>query len=147
MKRVRVAEKLQVVKAPEIVKAPKTPEVAKSPKAAETPEVVKTPAAPEKPKVAKTSAAAKKPEAAKAPAAAKKPENPEVVEGPHGKGSHAALSDRSEIPAGFPIKGNAGSKLYHVPGSPFYKRTVAEVWFANPQVAEAAGFRLPASQR
>jgi large subunit ribosomal protein L17 len=144
VKRARVAEKPQVMKAPEIAKAAKAPEVAKTPKATKTPEVAKTPEAPEKPKAAKTPEAANKPET---PEAAKKPESPEVAEGPHGKGSHAPLADRSEVPVGFPIKGNLGSKLYHVPGSPFYKRTVAEVWFATPQVAEAAGFRLPASQR
>ncbi len=70
-----------------------------------------------------------------------------VAEGPYGAGSHAPLADRSEIPAGFPIKGNDGSKLYHVPGSSFYKRTNAEVWFATPEAAEAAGFQRPASQR
>ncbi len=37
--------------------------------------------------------------------------------------------------------------LYHVPGSSHYDRTVAEVWFATPEAAEAAGFALPASQR
>ena len=29
--------------------------------------------------------------------------------------------------------------LYHLPGTPFYGRTVAEVWFATPEAAEAAG--------
>jgi large subunit ribosomal protein L23 len=48
---------------------------------------------------------------------------------------------------GFPIKGNAGSKLYHVPGSSHYNRTVAEVWFATEEDAENAGFQLPPSQR
>ncbi len=37
--------------------------------------------------------------------------------------------------------------LYHVPESSHYGRTVAEVWFASPGDAEAAGFRLPDSQR
>ena len=37
--------------------------------------------------------------------------------------------------------------LYHVPGSSFYDRTVAEVWFATAEAAEAAGFELPPSQR
>ena len=34
--------------------------------------------------------------------------------------------------------------LYHVPGSSFYARTVAEVWFATAEAAEAAGFELAA---
>ena len=37
--------------------------------------------------------------------------------------------------------------LYHLPGTPFYDRTVAEVWFATAEAAEAAGFSLPPSQR
>jgi len=64
----------------------------------------------------------------------------------YGPGSHAPLADGSE-PEGFPIKGNASSKLYHVPGSSFYNRTVAEVWFATAEDAEKAGFQLPPSQR
>ncbi len=63
-----------------------------------------------------------------------------------GPDSHLALEDGSE-PEGFPVKGNASSKLYHVPGSAFYNRTVAEVWFRTPEAAEAAGFQLPPSQR
>jgi large subunit ribosomal protein L4 len=65
---------------------------------------------------------------------------------PYGAGSHAALADGGE-PDGFPIKGNADSMLYHVPGSPFYDRTEAEVWFATTEDAERAGFQLPPSQR
>ena len=61
---------------------------------------------------------------------------------PYGAGSHAPLEDGSE-PAGYPIKGNADSMLYHVPGSSHYERTVAEVWFATAEAAEAAGFSLP----
>ena len=67
-------------------------------------------------------------------------------EAPHGPGSHAPLED-DEQPEGFPIKGNADSMLYHVPGSRFYDQTKAEVWFATEADAEAAGFSLPASQQ
>ena len=65
---------------------------------------------------------------------------------PYGPGSHAPLED-DEQPEGFPIKGNADSMLYHVPGSRFYNQTKAEVWFATEADAEAAGFALPASQQ
>lgn len=71
----------------------------------------------------------------------------EEAEGPFGSGSHAPLADADEVPEGFPIKGNADSKLYHVPGSAFYERTVAEVWFATESDAELAGFSLPPSQQ
>ncbi|HVK23422.1 MAG TPA: 50S ribosomal protein L17 [Actinokineospora sp.] len=64
----------------------------------------------------------------------------------YGEGSHLPLEDGSQ-PEGFPIKGNADSMLYHVPDSAFYDRTVAEVWFATAEAAEAAGFQLPPSQR
>jgi len=74
-------------------------------------------------------------------------ESTSTEEAPYGEGSHAPLNDAAEAPEGFPIKGNEDSKLYHVPGSAHYDRTVAEVWFATPEAAEAAGFELPASQR
>ena len=67
-------------------------------------------------------------------------------EHPYGPGSHVAPEDGSE-PDGFPIKGNTESMLYHVPGSSHYDRTVAEVWFATAEAAEAAGFALPPSQQ
>ena len=66
--------------------------------------------------------------------------------GKYGPGSHAPLADGSQ-PEGFPVKGNEDSNLYHVPGSSFYARTVAEVWFTTAEAAEAAGFQLPPSQR
>jgi len=62
------------------------------------------------------------------------------------KGAVAANEDGS-APEGYDIKGNADSGLYHVPGSSFYDRTEAEVWFATAEDAEAAGFQLPPSQR
>ena len=61
-------------------------------------------------------------------------------------GSHAPIADDAQ-PEGFPVKGNESSKLFHVPGSAFYNRTIAEVWFATTEDAEAAGFQLPPSQR
>ena len=69
-----------------------------------------------------------------------------ATEAPHGEGSHGPIADDAQ-PEGFPIKGNAGSMLYHTPESPFYGRTVAEVWFASEAAAEAAGFSKPASQQ
>jgi large subunit ribosomal protein L17 len=61
------------------------------------------------------------------------------------EGSHAPLEDGSQ-PEGFPIKGNADSMLYHTPESSYYEQTVAEVWFASAEAAEAAGYSLPPSQ-
>lgn len=56
----------------------------------------------------------------------------------------AASTDTA--PEGKKIKGNInakGEKIYHVPGSPSYERTRAEVWFATEEEAQAAGFRAP----
>jgi large subunit ribosomal protein L4 len=96
--------------------------------------------------VARESEVAEAPKAKKA--AAKPAEEPADADEPldFGPGSHLPLEDGSE-PEGFPIKGNATSKLYHVPGSSHYNRTVAEVWFATEEDAENAGFQLPPSQR
>ncbi|MDT7575305.1 MAG: large subunit ribosomal protein [Pseudonocardiales bacterium] len=74
-------------------------------------------------------------------------ESSSTEDAPYGEGSHAPLEDLNEAPEGFEIKGNADSMLYHLPGTPFYGRTVAEVWFATAEAAEAAGFSLPASQQ
>jgi large subunit ribosomal protein L17 len=57
-------------------------------------------------------------------------------------GSHPPLEDGSQ-PDGFPIKGNADSMKYHVPGTASYERTKAEVWFATVEDAEAAGYVAP----
>jgi large subunit ribosomal protein L17 len=85
-------------------------------------------------------------EAADAGATAEVEESASTEDKPFGPDSRAALEDGSQ-PEGFPIKGNADSMLYHLPDSAFYDRTDAEVWFASPEAAEAAGFQLPPSQR
>jgi large subunit ribosomal protein L17 len=87
-----------------------------------------------------------KDEKAKAAATEAPAEETASDEAPHGEGSHATLEDGSQ-PEGFPIKGNADSMLYHTPDSQYYDQTEAEVWFATAEAAEAAGFKLPPSQR
>jgi len=86
--------------------------------------------------------AAEEPETAEAPVEVE--ESASTEDAPYGEGSHAPLDDPDEAPEGFEVKGNADSMLYHLPGTPFYDRTVAEVWFATPAAAEAAGFEPPA---
>lgn len=44
-------------------------------------------------------------------------------------------------PAGYPIKGNADSMIYHVPGGAYYSRTIPEECFATESAARAAGYR------
>lgn len=51
----------------------------------------------------------------------------------------------STCPAGFPVKGNASSMIFHTPGGAFYAKTRPEVCFRTPQDAQQAGYR--ASQR
>jgi len=60
--------------------------------------------------------------------------------GTYGPGS-ADPADDGSGPAGYDIKGNADSMLYHTPASPFYDVTKAEVWFNTEDAARAAGFR------
>ena len=54
----------------------------------------------------------------------------------------AVAGDGTAIcPPGFPVKGNAQSRIYHEPGQVSYPPTVAEFCFASAEAAEAAGFR------
>ncbi|MCW1957762.1 MAG: hypothetical protein KIH64_004295 [Mycobacterium sp.] len=63
----------------------------------------------------------------------------ETGEAPYGRGSARAGADGSG-PAGWLIKGNADSMLFHGPDSPAYEQTIAEVWFLDEATARAAGF-------
>ncbi len=62
-----------------------------------------------------------------------------AAEAPFGAGSAAPAEDGSG-PAGWEIKGNAGSMLFHTTESPSYEGTRAEVWFESEEAARAAGF-------
>lgn len=68
-----------------------------------------------------------------------------VAEAPYGEGSARAGAGGSG-PAGWTVKGNEDSMLYHGPASPSYQATVAEVWFKDEQTAAAAGFQRWDSQ-
>ena len=46
-----------------------------------------------------------------------------------------------DCPAWAPIKGNANSGIYHVPGGAYYSRTKPEECFATEAAAQAAGYR------
>jgi hypothetical protein len=62
-----------------------------------------------------------------------------IPPGPHGPGSSTPAADGSG-PAGWNVKGNEDSMLYHSKESPSYGITRAEVWFRDVETAEAAGF-------
>lgn len=51
--------------------------------------------------------------------------------------------ESGEMPAGFEIKGNGQSMLFHVPGSRYYNATKPEYWFDTEENARAAGFKKP----
>jgi uncharacterized membrane protein ArfC len=59
---------------------------------------------------------------------------------PYGVGSVRLAVASADGPAGYTIKGNEDSMLYHSSESPTYERTIAEVWFLDVETAEAAGF-------
>lgn len=65
---------------------------------------------------------------------------PVAAEAGYGPGSAAPGPDGFG-PDGWTVKGNAGSMLFHTPDSPWYGRTVAEVWFQDEDSARAAGFQ------
>jgi len=46
-----------------------------------------------------------------------------------------------DCPAAYPIKGNASSMIYHVPGGAYYSRTKPEQCFATESAARAEGYR------
>lgn len=81
---------------------------------------------------------APKAKAAKVADAAPKAKEPKADEStsPYGKDSYRG----EEPPAGFDIKGNEDSMKYHTPESPWYGRTIAEVWFRTEKAAQKAGF-------
>lgn len=49
----------------------------------------------------------------------------------------------NNIPDGYPVKGNASSRIYHTTESRSYENTIAEYYFASAEVAESYGFRAP----
>ncbi|MHC9295059.1 hypothetical protein ACRCUN_21560 [Mycobacterium sp. LTG2003] len=60
-------------------------------------------------------------------------------EEPYGAGSIRTAAGTA-APAGYTIKGNENSMLYHSPESPSYEQTIAEIWFRDADTAERAGF-------
>lgn len=61
----------------------------------------------------------------------------QVAPAPSGR---AAPVNRS-CPASHPIKGNASSLIYHLPGDDYYTRTVPEECSATEDAARGAGYR------
>jgi uncharacterized protein with LGFP repeats len=53
---------------------------------------------------------------------------------------HLPMDDPYEVPDGYPVKANASFGLYYMPDNVLYEDTLAEIWFANEQIAQANGF-------
>lgn len=51
-----------------------------------------------------------------------------------------ATGDRYRAPEGYPIKADTKTGLYWAPGSPGYRDTEAEIWFASEEFARTNGF-------
>jgi len=56
-------------------------------------------------------------------------------------GGRASPPSKDSCPATHPIKGNANSGIYHVPGGQFYNQTDPEDCFSSSAAAIAAGYR------
>jgi uncharacterized protein with LGFP repeats len=53
---------------------------------------------------------------------------------------HLPLDNPDEAPDGYPIKGSMATGSFYIPGGPGYDETVADIWFADADHAEANGF-------
>ncbi|WP_059170559.1 thermonuclease family protein [Bacillus sp. FJAT-27445] len=59
-----------------------------------------------------------------------------------GKGTNGEKTSNKQARCEGKIKGNANSKIYHVPGGAFYKTDIKEiVWFCTENEAQKAGYR------
>jgi uncharacterized protein with LGFP repeats len=53
---------------------------------------------------------------------------------------HLPMDDPYQVPDGYPVKAHASSGLYYMPDSVLYDETMAEIWFASEEIAQANGF-------
>jgi len=68
-------------------------------------------------------------------------EQAQAAAGPAGRPTiHLPLDDPYQVPDGYPIKASARFGLYYTPGSELYHDTLAEIWLASEEVAQANGF-------
>jgi uncharacterized protein with LGFP repeats len=53
---------------------------------------------------------------------------------------HLPMDDPYAVPDGYPVKANASFGVYYMPDSELYEDTLAEIWFATEEIAQANGF-------
>jgi hypothetical protein len=71
---------------------------------------------------------------------------PALPDAPYGPGSVRANDDGSAPEADYVVKGKTATRVFYAPGSPYYSRTRADVWFRTDDDARAAGF-IPRAPR
>lgn len=58
-----------------------------------------------------------------------------------GEGYVRLADGERSCPAEYPIKGNANSHIYHLPGESSYEATIPEFCFSTTEIAQTMGFR------
>jgi hypothetical protein len=114
-----------------------------TPQTAAAPAAVGATQSPAQAKPGSTAAAPAKPGAASAPPAKPGPTQPPSK--PSGQAAPAKPADRSapqggQCPGGQPIKANAATGAYYVPGSPGYASAAPDDCFQHEQAAQGAGY-------
>ena len=72
---------------------------------------------------------------------------PALPDAPFGPGSAPALDDGASPDPDYVVKGKSATRVFYAPGSPYYARTRADVWFRTADDASAAGFTARAPRR
>jgi large subunit ribosomal protein L17 len=62
------------------------------------------------------------------------------VQSDAGEGQWLPSDGDHDCPEEFPIKGNANSRIYHLPSGASYNATIPNICFATEEAADAAGF-------
>ena len=66
---------------------------------------------------------------------------------PDAPGSVRARDDGASPDPDYVVKGKSATRVFYAPGSPYYARTRADVWFRTADDASAAGFTARAPRR
>ena len=72
---------------------------------------------------------------------------PALPDAPFGPGSAPALDDGASPDPDYVVKGKTATRVFYAPGSAYYARTRADVWFRTADDASAAGFTARAPRR
>jgi hypothetical protein len=70
-----------------------------------------------------------------------------LPDAPFGPGSARARADGASPDPAYVVKGKTATRVFYPPGTPYYGRTRADVWFRTADDARAAGFTLRVPRR